>query len=69
MGQLPSGIDGRDLAKRAAEQSIFIAPGSLFTPEKAMLCPMMRINVAYADDVRFLEFMRQYLANRRQSAD
>lgn len=64
-GQLPSAMDERDLAKRAAEQSIFVAPGSLFTPEKAMLRPMMRINVAYAGDVRFLEFMREYLANPR----
>ncbi|WP_230533023.1 aminotransferase-like domain-containing protein [Microvirga roseola] len=67
-GQLPPGVDERDLAKRAAEQSIFVAPGSLFTPEKTMLCPMMRINVAYANDARFLEFMREYLASQRQSA-
>jgi DNA-binding transcriptional MocR family regulator len=63
-GQLPPGVDDRDLVKKAAEQSIFIAAGSLFTPEKTTLAPMMRINIAYADDIRFLEFMRQYLANR-----
>lgn len=63
-GQLPPGVDDRDLVKKAAEQSIFIAAGSLFTPEKTMLSPMMRINIAYADDTRFLEFMKQYLTNR-----
>jgi DNA-binding transcriptional MocR family regulator len=63
-GKLPPGVDDRNLVKKAAEQSIFIAAGSLFTPEKTIVSPMMRINIAYADDVRFLEFMKQYLANR-----
>jgi len=66
-GYLPPEVDERDLAKRAAEQSIFIAPGSLFTPEKTMHPPRIRINVAHADDVRFLEFMRAYLGRQRLS--
>lgn len=59
---LPPGVDEFDLTRAAAEQGIFIAPGSVFLAEKNVPAQAMRVNVAYATDPRFLEFMRQQLS-------
>lgn len=55
--------DELKLAAAAAEERIFLAPGSLFLPdpEKTSCIPALRINVAYANDPDFVAFMRQYL--------
>lgn len=64
-GELPPGTDDLSLARSAAENSIFLAPGSVFTPEKALSSPAMRINIAYTSDPRFIEFMKGYLDRSR----
>lgn len=56
--ELPSGTDDLALAARASHHSIFIAPGSVFYPERESMRPGMRINIAYADDPAFLQFMK-----------
>jgi DNA-binding transcriptional MocR family regulator len=58
---LPPGTDEADLARRASEQSIFMAPGAVFAPDRIAGKPAIRINVAYASDQRFLEFLAGYL--------
>lgn len=57
--ELPEGIDDLALARRASQQGIFIAPGSVFFPERDKTRPGMRINIAYADDPAFVRFIRQ----------
>lgn len=50
--------DDLALAARASHQGIFLAPGSVFFPERESMRPGMRINVAYADDPAFHQFMK-----------
>ncbi|KAF0128116.1 MAG: hypothetical protein FD152_2386 [Xanthobacteraceae bacterium] len=51
-----------DLTRRAASAGIFMAPSSIFTLDRVGYQPAIRVNVAYADDRRFLDFMRGELA-------
>ena len=57
----PPEVDDLALAKRASQEGIFIAPGSVFYPDRGMGQPGMRVNVAYADDPRFSQFMAQQI--------
>jgi DNA-binding transcriptional MocR family regulator len=59
---LPSTMDDLELARRAAKEEIFLAPSSIFTLDRVGYQPAIRINVAYADDKRFLSFLRRELA-------
>lgn len=55
---LPDGIDDIALARRAAAESIFIAPGSVFCLSKGNASAQgIRVNVARADDERFYDFL------------
>jgi DNA-binding transcriptional MocR family regulator len=56
--ELPDGTDDVALAQRASERGIFLAPSSIFTVERDRKIPALRINVAYADDPVFLDFLR-----------
>ncbi|WP_407520812.1 PLP-dependent aminotransferase family protein [Methylobacterium oryzisoli] len=56
---LPEACDLDALSRRAAARSILIAPGRLFLPEEAAGPPMMRVNIAYLGDPRFVRFMRE----------
>jgi DNA-binding transcriptional MocR family regulator len=58
---LPSGTDELDLCRRAAAQSIFLAPGRVFRPDRQAQAPSIRINVAHASHAAFLAFMKQAL--------
>lgn len=58
---LPAGIDDRQLAREAAERGIFLAPGSVFLPDRTPGVSALRINVAYVDDPGFLGFMAERL--------
>lgn len=60
-GELPDGIDESDLARRAAGQGIFLAPGTVFMPDRGTNRPAIRINIAHANDQRFLDFIRTYI--------
>jgi DNA-binding transcriptional MocR family regulator len=55
---LPDDTDDRDLSRRAAEQNILLAPGSIFIPDLRPW-PGMRVNIAYVGDPRFAAFMSQ----------
>lgn len=56
--ELPGYLDDIEVARRAAEESIFLAPGTLFYPEKKLSQrPALRVNVAYANDPDFLAFL------------
>ena len=59
--KLPPHIDDRVLARQAAAEGIFLAPGSVFQSERAPAAPAMRVNVAYVEDQRFLAFMGRRL--------
>jgi DNA-binding transcriptional MocR family regulator len=59
--ELPPEIDEIELAKRAAEESIFLAPGSIFCPDRKIVAPAMRVNIAYGQDPRFGTFYKNYL--------
>jgi DNA-binding transcriptional MocR family regulator len=60
--ELPDGIAEIDLVRRAAAQGIFIAPGSVFYPDRQSARPSMRVNIAHANDERFLRLLRGGLA-------
>ncbi|NOL48689.1 PLP-dependent aminotransferase family protein [Pelistega europaea] len=52
-----------DIAQKAADRSIFLAPGSLFYPDKKGNHPAaLRVNVAYALAPEFLDFLQQIQA-------
>ncbi|MBX3654195.1 MAG: PLP-dependent aminotransferase family protein [Ramlibacter sp.] len=59
--RLPAGLSEISLARKAAQQGIFLAPGAVFYPERVSGEPALRVNVAYAGDERFLAFMRSAL--------
>lgn len=63
--EFPDGIDELALCRDAAQQSIFLAPGAVFSPERVSRQPAMRINVAHASHPRFLGFMKQALRQVR----
>jgi DNA-binding transcriptional MocR family regulator len=56
--ELGGGLDELALARQAAASGIFLAPGSVFYPDRQALSPAMRVNVAYASDARFLRFLQ-----------
>ena len=59
---LPGHIDDIELARRAAAESIFIAPGSVFCLSRGKaLASGIRVNVARADDERFYGFLLRAL--------
>ncbi|MGL4291110.1 MAG: PLP-dependent aminotransferase family protein [Phreatobacter sp.] len=55
--RIPAGRDDVSFSKAAAAEGIFIAPGTMFSPDRSAHAGHMRINVAYADDPRFLGFL------------
>lgn len=58
--ELPGHLDDIQVARKAAEDGIFLAPGTVFYPEKRpSQQPALRINVAYANDPDFLAFLRR----------
>lgn len=59
---LPQGVDDLDLAQRAASTGIFLAPGTIFRLDRTAPEPALRINVAYADNPTFLDFLRSACA-------
>lgn len=57
---LPPCIDDMDLARRAAERDIFLAPGTIFMPDgHSESGGFLRLNVGYAEDPRFVRFLRE----------
>lgn len=62
---LPLGMDDLALAARASRQGIFIAPGTVFFPGRDKVRPGMRINIAYADDPAFIQFVKSELDRAR----
>ena len=63
--QLPDGVDEFELARAAAAEGIFIAPGSVFLPDRHESAGALRVNVAYAGDPSFVDFMQRHLAAAR----
>lgn len=61
---LPEGDDERRLVEDASVQSIFIAPGSLFSPDRVSERPGMRLNIAYTSHPKFVAFMRARMSDR-----
>ncbi|TPG55744.1 PLP-dependent aminotransferase family protein [Roseomonas nepalensis] len=59
---LPPGLEEEALCREAARRGIFLAPGSVFSPEKAGGPPALRLNVAHASDPAFLSFLAEALA-------
>ncbi|MDQ0316899.1 aminotransferase-like domain-containing protein [Amorphus orientalis] len=55
---LPDHVDELDLCRRAAAESIFLAPGSVFRPDREGDRPAaLRFNVAYGSDPKLLTFL------------
>jgi len=61
--ELPPGVDELELCRAAAAESIFLAPGSVFRPNRpAGGAAAIRINVAYGAEPRLLDFLRRAMA-------
>lgn len=59
---LPEGIDDIELTRRAARESIFLAPGSVFEIDGSRReHSFLRLNIAYIGDTRFQDFIRREL--------
>lgn len=57
--------EGRDelaLTRQAAASGIFLSPGSVFYPDRQAPRAALRVNVAYANDARFLKFLQAAMA-------
>ena len=63
--ELPPDMDEAMLCRRAAAESIFLAPGAVFHPGKEPQPAAMRLNVAHASHPRFLSFMEKSLNSSR----
>lgn len=67
--ELPETIDELDLCRRAAAESIFLAPGDVFHPTRTTeRRPALRINVAYGADPRLGAFLRDALSGARATS-
>jgi DNA-binding transcriptional MocR family regulator len=65
---LPPGTDEAELCRRAAAEGIFVAPGSVFYPNRSdRRPPALRINVAHGADPRFLDFITTAVGPGRAS--
>lgn len=60
--EMPFTVDELSLVREAASHGIFLAPGSVFYPDRQGAFPAMRVNVAYANDARFLNFLQATIA-------
>ncbi|UPG74712.1 PLP-dependent aminotransferase family protein (plasmid) [Roseomonas gilardii subsp. gilardii] len=56
--EMPPGTDEARLCRMAAERSIFLAPSTVFRPDRQAGTAAFRINVAHASDPRLLAFWR-----------
>lgn len=63
--ELPQGMTESALVRSAAERSIFLAPGSVFYPDRQGAQQALRVNVGYVNDVRFLHFLEGALETWR----
>lgn len=59
---LPDTIDDLALARRAAAEGIFLAPGSLFRQGEQPQPPALRINIAHAANKQLLDFLKNTIA-------
>ena len=59
--RLPGMEDSAEFAAQAAAENIFLTPGSLFRPQN-QASPCIRLNVAYASDLRLERFLKRTLA-------
>ena len=67
---LPQSIDEREFCRRAAAADIFVAPASVFHPDRdPPRRPGMRVNVAYGADPRFCAFLRHELGTELGTSD
>jgi DNA-binding transcriptional MocR family regulator len=55
--ELPNCVDDIQLARDAAREGIFLAPGSLFAIDKSRSKAGIRVNVSRATDPRFYDFL------------
>jgi DNA-binding transcriptional MocR family regulator len=55
--RLPGGLDGADLARRALEENMVLAPGNVFSPQGCW-GDFMRFNVAMMDDAVYAVLAR-----------
>lgn len=58
---LPEGVDSMDLTVQAARQGIFLAPSRLFEPSHEAGTEALRVNIAHANNHKFLSFMKDAL--------
>ncbi len=61
---LPAGMSELDLARQAATQGIFLAPGAVFHPDRQSRQPALRLHVAHVSDPRFLRFLQGMVRGR-----
>jgi len=60
---LPEGVDGMELTHQAAKQGIFLAASDLFHLAESGGASALRVNIAHANNHKFLNFMRSALAS------
>lgn len=60
--RLPDGCDSADLARRALEDAVILAPGNVFSPSGSAAA-FLRFNVAQSGDPRMLAVLRRALAH------
>ena len=60
---LPVGVDSMDLTVRAARQGIFLAPSRLFELTSSAGNEALRVNIAHANNHKFLNFMKSALGS------
>jgi DNA-binding transcriptional MocR family regulator len=61
--ELPPHVDDIELARKGARQGIFIAPGCVFAPGKQTAASGIRVNVAWAEEPRFYDFLSRAISS------
>lgn len=59
--RLPGGLDAADLARRAVDEGIILAPGAVFSPSGGW-ADHMRVHVVQGDDDRLYRFLERAVA-------
>lgn len=66
---LPEGTNAMELTRQAAKQGIFLAASDLFHLAESGGSPALRINIAHANNHKFLNFMRSVLTGTESADD
>jgi DNA-binding transcriptional MocR family regulator len=61
---LPAGVQDIELAKAGVREGIFIAPGSVFSPDRQAIEVSIRVNIGWAQNAQFYKFLERVFGGK-----